>query len=219
MKMEFSTYFYHSNRNPYCITFINNKKGSYKIIVSIINAEDYVLDNERIFVISYDELKHSKNLYKIYVLSLLMTYDTKELSYSDGIEIMDCKWCIKTIQNWKGLYFTQHYNMRYGFHTYPTEIDITDIGQNDIIKSYYMNEFDKDDYIFVSCNSKVANAFLNDNIGKYIHDKIIKLEGDIKDIERKIYSMKKYKIFIEKVCKYKTPKDDIAMIIFSHIIA
>lgn len=219
--MEFSTYFYHSNRNPYCITFINNKKGLYKVIISPIESERYNLYdiNEKNFIVTYDELQNSKNLYKIYILSLLMTFNKDELTYAlDGkSEIMNCVWYIKTIKNWKNLYFTENYKASYGFNIYPTEISIDDIEYNNVLKKYYLECFEFNDYIFTTCNTSNVNKFIDNNINKYIEYYTYKITCNINAIENLIYSIKKYKMFIDKISKYNKLQD-VDDIILAYII-
>jgi hypothetical protein len=214
--MEFSTFFYHSNQFPYCITFINNKKNLFEIIISTIDHEGYNIEdfNEDIFVLTYDELKNSKNLYKIYILSILMTENPKELIYSEkGTRISDNIWCISTIKNWKGMYFTKNYEKSYAFETYPTEIIIDDIEINNEIKEYYLQEFSRDNYLFSKCNSKIVNNFLNDNIDKYIDYNICLIEEQIKEVEKNVYSVKKYSLFVDKLTKSKNIEDTSSIIL------
>jgi len=214
--MEFSSYFYHSNHIPSCITFINNKKQLFEVIISTINSDFYILEdfNERRFVLTYDELQKSKNLYKIYILSILMTENTKLLSYSeDGIGITNKQWYISAKKNWKMMRVTDYYDNCYAFETYPTEIIIENIELNNLIKLYYLDEFKDDQYLYVTCNSKCIDEYLNDNIGKYIDYNTDLLETEIKTIERKVYSIKKYRLFVDKISKSKNIEDMSATIL------
>jgi len=210
--MEFSSYFYHSNYSPSCITFIKNKNNLFEVIISTLDSEFYILEdfNEHKFVLTYDELQKSKNLYKIYILSILMTENTKTLSYAEnGIEISNGQWYISAIKNWKWLYVTKHYDKCYAFETYPTEIIIEDIEANNEIKNYYLQQFEDDKYRFVTCNSKSINEYFTNNICKYIDI----LDIQIKEVEKKVYSVKKYRLFIDKICKFKNIEDMSAIIL------
>jgi hypothetical protein len=217
--MEFSSYFYHSNYAPSCITFIKNKNNLFEVIISTLDSEFYVLEdfNEHKFVLTYDELQKSKNLYKIYILSILMTENTKTLSYAEnGINISNRQWYISAIKNWKRLYVTNHYDKCYAFETYPTEIIIEDIDANNDMKNYYLQQFEDDNYIYVTCNSKSINEYLNTNICKYIDYHTDLIDIQIKEVEKKIYSMKKYRLFVEKICKFKNI-EDVSAIIFGYL--
>jgi hypothetical protein len=207
--IEHTIYYYHSNHYPYYISFIKNKKTE-KTVMNVMNvmftviiatADDENENHEHIFMISYEELRKSKNLYKTYILSLLMTNDCK---------LYDDYWMIKIRKNWKNLYITDKNTIYY---------QIKDISLSDIhYKEYYLQNFENNDFAFVSCNSKMIDDFLLENIDTYIDNHIQVLENNIANIEKNVYNLKMYNIYVDKICIDKQINDDIKQIILKFIV-
>jgi len=61
--------------------------------------------------------------------------------------------------------------------------------------------FEDDNYGHVTCYSPSINKYLNDNIGEYIDYTTALLETKIREVEKKIYTTGKYRLFVEKITK------------------
>jgi hypothetical protein len=202
--------------------------GLIKVIVAEFDGESYWIDDNYKktdeFVLQYDELVDSKNLYKTYIVSLLTTANPYNLSYHKSNKqkdwtstIMDCKFCIETKKLKKGLYFDQHYSQSYGFDYYPTCILIDDEEENAKLKKHYLNIFKNDDEWLVSCNSKCINDFISEQINDYIEHCTDYIEYTIENMEKDIAVINKYNIFTSKVCYHKNLTNDMKLYILQKL--
>lgn len=198
--MIFSTYCYHSNYTPYTITFINDS-DLYHVIIFYNRYEDYAdydddidIDdetaNEYSFVINKTDLESSGTLFHIYKLSLLMTKDTSKLIYSKkGSNASSShKWCLQSLKNWKGMYFTKNYEEHYGFDEYPLSIP-DNIQYNEQNKEYYI-------YLF---NTSVLYT-VDDIYYDYLTtSKLTIIENDINNTSKLLYNIGLYDLCSKKV--------------------
>ena len=103
--MLFTCYNYHSNRVTNTVIFVKDEK----IINVYVNLNDNYGDDEDyggipLLVIAEDDMEKYPILYKIYIISLMLTDDPTKLNISeDGYSIRK-----KTI--WKNLYITNSYD-------------------------------------------------------------------------------------------------------------
>lgn len=102
--MLFTCYNYHSNRVANTVIFVKDK-DVINVYVNLYNNIGVDEDFGRIplLVITEENMKKYPTLYKIYIISIFLTYDsTKLIVADDGYRIMK-----KTI--WKNLYITNRY--------------------------------------------------------------------------------------------------------------
>ena len=102
--MLFTCYNYHSNRVANTVIFVKDK-NVINVYVNLYNNIGVDEDFGRIplLVITEENMKKYPTLYKIYIISIFLTYDsTKLIVADDGYRIMK-----KTI--WKNLYITNRY--------------------------------------------------------------------------------------------------------------
>jgi len=215
--MEFSTYYFNNEHfNYYTITFINNCKGLFQVIIkNKSNVYNDGLYSEEKFIISYDELVKSKNLYKTYIVSLIFTCEKRDLDLLTYPYIIDpTKLYVRTVTNMYNKYIDYNYINIYIQDKYPTKITIDDNGKNDIIKSFYLQGFEDNGCFHFLVNNKLIDDLITNNMYKLVNY----LEKSINKIEKKIYSIKKYKLFIDNISKYKgVDIDDIKKIILANI--
>jgi hypothetical protein len=227
--MQITSYFYHSNSNPYCITFLNDLKGLVKVIVAEFGGEDYWIYPEDVidsFVISYDELVNSPNLYKTYVVSILATANPFDLTSNDLVDqnsalwtdsIMDANFYVETRKLHKGIRFNEHYSMTFGFDVYPVCISISDSELNDKLKSKYLSIFADNESWLVSCNSKTVDDFIINNMDAYLDFHVSVLEYFIQEIESSVQIIESNKKHVDIVSDLMNLPYDINTIIMKHL--
>jgi hypothetical protein len=226
--MQITTYFYHSNTAPYCITFLNDLKGLIKVIIAEFDGEAYWIPQSdtklESFVVTYEELIGSANLYKTYTVSLIATanpyqlaYHTANKNYDWTSSIMDCEFCVETRKLNTGLNFDDHFSQTYGFDVYPLSITIDDEEKNTELKNHYLEIFNNDDEWLVSCNKKCVDEFLSNHIGKYIDVVTDYIEYTINNLEKDVAFIKRYNMFVDKVCKHKNIMKDIQNCLLRYI--
>lgn len=228
--MQITTYFYHSNSNPYCITFLNDLNGLVKVIVAEFGGDDYWIYSEDVidsFVISYDELTNSPNLYKTYVVSILATANPFELTVNEHDDlnvshlstdfIMDANFYVETRKLHKGIRFNENYSKTFGFDIYPVIISITDSEQNDKLKSKYLSIFADDESWLVSCNSKAVDDFISSNMSTYLDFHVSIIEYFLQEIESGVQIIESNKKHVDIVSDMLNLPYDINTIIMKHL--
>jgi len=114
--MLFTCYNYHSNRITNTVIFVKDK-NVINVYVNLYNNIGVDEDFGRIplLVITEENMKKYPTLYKIYIISIFLTYDsTKLIVADDGYRIKK-----KTI--WKNLYITNYYDCEDTYMSnYPT---------------------------------------------------------------------------------------------------
>jgi len=209
--------------------------GLFKVIIAVLDSEAYWVrdDDIKSFVLTYEELAKSKNLYKTYIVSLLATADPSHLASnstyrdddntSSGLHayIMEFKYCVVAKKLYKGNYFDyfdDRFYPTFGFNSYPTHISIDDIEANDAMKKHYIELFENDEnYIVSFVNTYTIDNFISDNIEKYIDRYTNYIECDIVNMENNNAYISKYKLFVDKVCKHKNIMNDINLYILRNV--
>jgi hypothetical protein len=111
-------------------------------------------------------------------------------------------------------YIDYNYINIYVLDKYPTEITIDDIEKNNKIKNKILKEFEDDGHFRFLMNNKLIDDLITNNMEKVLNH----FENYINDIEQKLSSIKKYKLFIDNISKYKgIDVDDIKMLILAKI--
>ena len=222
--MQITTYFYHSNVAPYCITFLNDLKGLIKVIIAEFDGEAYWIPQHdtklESFIMTYEELVGSANLYKTYTVSVLATDNPYQLAkhtatkeYDWTASIMDCKFCVETKKLNKNIDFDDYYSQTFGFDVYPTSIVIDNEEENMKIKNHYMDIFNNDNEWLVSCNAKCVDDFISNHISEEADN----VEYAINNLEKDLVFIKKYNMFVDKVCNHKNIMKDIQQCLLQHI--
>lgn len=215
--MEFSSYYYNNDYfNYYTITFINDTKGLFEVIINYrLNVFNYGRnDTENKFIISYDELVKSKNLYLTYIVSLILTIEERDIKYTEQNYKMkgNGSWYIRTGTNMYNKYIDYNYKNLLVLDKYPTKITIDDIEKNDKDKKKYLEDFEDDGHFRFLVNNKLIDNLIN----QYIYKLVNHFEYAINDIERKVYSIEKYILFLDNISKYKLI-DDVKLLILANI--
>lgn len=228
--MQITTYFYHSNSNPYCITFLNDLQGLVKVIVAEFEGDDYWIYPDNVidsFVISYSELAKSPNLYKTYVVSILATANPFELTVNNQDNppgssywtdtIMEANFYVETRKLHKGISFNEHYSKTFGFDVYPVVISIDDMDQNDKLKSKYLSIFSDEESWLVSCNSKTVDDFILSNMSTYLDFHVSIIEYFLQEIEYGVQTIESNKKHVDIVSEMLNLPYDINTIIMKHL--
>ena len=195
--MLFTCYNYHSNRITNTVIFVKDEK----IINVYVNLNDNYGDDEDyggipLFVIAEDDMEKYPILYKIYIISLMLTDDPAKLNISeDGYSIRK-----KTI--WKNLYITNSYDCE-DTHmlNYPTMCYNLSTDAH-IENSMYSIE----DVVMID----------NDLLSELIEDEIFKLERQLKSCEDYTKNLAMYSLYMKKILPDNIP-DDLAHIILEQI--
>ena len=195
--MLFTCYNYHSNRVTNTVIFIKDKN----VINVYVNLNDNYGDDEDyggipLFVIAEDDMEKYPILYKIYIISIMLTDDPAKLNISeDGYSIRK-----KTI--WKNLYITNSYDCE-DTHmlNYPTMCYNLSTDAH-IENSMYSIE----DVVMID----------NDLLSELIEDEIFKLERQLKSCEDYTKNLAMYSLYMKKILPDNIP-DDLAHIIYKQI--
>lgn len=120
-------------------------------LVKIVNYYDIDEGYDEIeFLIDESELLSYDILYEKYVLSRMMTKDTKKLvKTSNG-------WGIYNIKNWKGLYFTKNYEISYNFKEMPDINKKPEKNEENLIKFIKTHYEDNEVYQNIKYQNEVA---------------------------------------------------------------
>lgn len=195
--MLFTCYNYHSNRVTNTVIFIKDK-NIINVYVNLYdnygNDEDY--GRIPLLVITEENIKKYPTLYKIYIISIMLTYDSSKLIiFDDGYRIKK-----KTI--WKNLYITNYYDCEDTYmRNYPT-------------MSYNL-----------STDSHVENCMYTINdvvmirpelISDLIEIEILKIEKELKCCEDYTKTLMMYASYIKQILPDNIP-DDLAHIILEQI--
>jgi hypothetical protein len=195
--MLFTCYNYHSNRVTNTVIFVKDKN----VINVYVNLNDNYGDDEDyggipLFVIAEDDMEKYPILYKIYIISIMLTDDPAKLNISDdGYSIRK-----KTI--WKNLYITNSYDCE-DTHmlNYPTMCYNLSTDAH-IENSMYSIE----DVVMID----------NDLLSELIEDEIFKLERQLKSCEDYTKNLAMYSLYMKKILPDNIP-DDLAHIILEQI--
>jgi hypothetical protein len=195
--MLFTCYNYHSNRVTNTVIFVKDK--------NIINVYanlyyNYGIDEDYgripLLVITEENIKKYPTLYKIYIISIMLTYDSSKLIiFEDGYRIRK-----KTI--WKNLYITTYYDCEDTYmRNYPT-------------MSYNL-----------STDSHVENCMYTINdvvmlrpelISDLIEIEIFKIEKELKCCEDYTKTLMMYSSYMKKILPDNIP-EDLTNIIFGKL--
>ena len=195
--MLFTCYNYHSNRVTNTVIFVKDKK----IINVYVNLNDNYGDDEDyggipLLVIAEDDMEKYPILYKIYIISIMLTDDPAKLNISeDGYSIRK-----KTI--WKNLYITNSYDCE-DTHmlNYPTMCYNLSTDAHIENSMYYI-----EDVVMID----------NDLLSELIEDEIFKLERQLKSCEDYTKNLAMYSLYMKKILPDNIP-DDLAHIIYKQI--
>jgi hypothetical protein len=92
-----SCFYVHYNRDPINIIFVKYQ-NFFKIFL-----------NDKSIILTYQQLVHYRELFQIYILSLLLTEDTTKISFD--VENYKKVYGVSTIKYWKHLHLTSLYNV------------------------------------------------------------------------------------------------------------
>jgi hypothetical protein len=195
--MLFTCYNYHSNRVTNTVIFVKDK-NIINVYVNLYDNYGNDQDYGRIplLVITEENIKKYPTLYKIYIISIMLTYDSSKLIIiDDGYRIRK-----KTI--WKNLYITTCYDCEDTYmRNYPT-------------MSYNL-----------STDSHVENCMYTINdvvmlrpelISDLIEIEIFKIEKELKCCEDYTKTLMMYASYIKQILPDNIP-DDLAHIILEQI--
>jgi len=195
--MLFTCYNYHSNRVTNTVIFVKDK-NIINVYVNLYDNYGNDQDYGRIplLVITEENIKNYPTLYKIYIISIMLTYDSSKLIiFEDGYRIRK-----KTI--WKNLYITTCYDCEDTYmRNYPT-------------MSYNL-----------STDSHVENCMYTINdvvmlrpelISDLIEIEILKIEKELKCCEDYTKTLMMYASYIKQILPDNIP-DDLAHIILEQI--
>jgi hypothetical protein len=186
--MLYTCYNYHSNRVTNTLIFVKDKN----IINVYVNLYDNYGDDEDygripLLVITEENMKKYPILYKIYIISLMLTYDSTKLIIKDN------GYCIRKITIWKNLYITNCYDCEDTYmRNYPT-------------MSYNL-----------STDSHVENCMYTINdvvmirpelISDLIEIEIFKIEKELKCCEDYTKTLMMYASYIKKILPDNIPED------------
>jgi len=131
--MLFTCYNFHSNRITNTVIFVK-EKDIINVYVNLNNNYNN-LEGGPLLVITEENMKKYPILYKIYIISIFLTYDTSKL-----VEI-DNGYCIKKLTIWKNIYINDNYDCEDTYMSnYPTMS--YNISTNEHIKNsmYYIEK-------------------------------------------------------------------------------
>jgi len=195
--MLFTCYNYHSNRITNTVIFVKDK-NIINVYVNLYNNIGVDEDFGRIplLVITEENMKKYPTLYKIYIISIFLTYDSSTLNIEeDGYSIRK-----KTI--WKNLYITNCYDCEDTYMSnYPT-------------MSYNLStdaHVENSKYII-----KDIEMIRSELISDLIENEINKIEKELKCCEDYTKTHMMYSSYIKKILPDNIP-EDLTNIIFEKL--
>jgi hypothetical protein len=186
--MLFTCYNYHSNRITNTVIFVKDKN----VINVYVNLYDNIGVDEDfgripLLVITEENMKKYPILYKIYIISIFLTYDsTKLIVADDGYRIKK-----KTI--WKNLYITNYYDCEDTYMSnYPT-------------MSYNLSTDAHVENCMYTINDVVM--IIPELISDLIENEICKIEKELKCCEDYTKTLMMYSSYIKKILPDNIPED------------
>ena len=195
--MLFTCYNYHSNRATNTVIFVKDKN----VINVYVNLNDNYNGDEDyggipLLVITEENMKKYPTLYKIYIISIFLTYDsTKLIVADDGYSIKK-----KTI--WKNLYITNYYDCEDTYMSnYPT-------------MSYNLST----DAHIENCMYTINDVIMinPELITDLIEIEISKIEIELKCCEDYTKTLMMYSTYMKKILPDNIP-EDLTNIIFGKL--
>ena len=195
--MLFTCYNYHSNRITNTVIFVKDKN----VINVYVNLYDNIGVDEDfgripLLVITEENMKKYPILYKIYIISIFLTYDsTKLIVADDGYSIKK-----KTI--WKNLYITNYYDCEDTYMSnYPT-------------MSYNLST----DAHIENCMYTINDVIMinPELITDLIEIEISKIEIELKCCEDYTKTLMMYSTYMKKILPDNIP-EDLTNIIFGKL--
>ena len=186
--MLFTCYNYHSNRATNTVIFVKDKN----VINVYVNLNDNYDGDEDyggipLLVITEENMKKYPTLYKIYIISIFLTYDSSKLNIEeDGYSIRK-----KTI--WKNLYITNCYDCEDTYmSTYPT------MSYNLSTDAHVENCMYIINYVIMIVPELISDL---------IENEIYKIEKELKCCEDYTKTLMMYSTYIKKILPDNIPED------------
>ena len=195
--MLFTCYNYHSNRATNTVIFVKDKN----IINVYVNLNDNYDGDENyggipLLVITEENMKKYPTLYKIYIISIFLTYDSSTLNIEeDGYSIRK-----KTI--WKNLYITNCYDCEDTYMSnYPT------MSYNLSTDAHVENCMYIINYVIMIVPELISDL---------IENEIYKIEKELKFCEDYTKTLMMYSTYMKKILPDNIP-EDLTNIIFGKL--
>jgi hypothetical protein len=186
--MLFTCYNYHSNRVTNTVIFVKDEK----IINVYVNLNDNYDGDENyggipLLVITEENMKKYPTLYKIYIISIFLTYDSSTLNIEeDGYSIRK-----KTI--WKNLYITNCYDCEDTYMSnYPT------MSYNLSTDAHVENCMYIINYVIMIVPELISDL---------IENEIYKIEKELKCCEDYTKTLMMYSTYMKKILPDNIPED------------
>jgi hypothetical protein len=186
--MLFTCYNYHSNRATNTVIFVKDKN----IINVYVNLNDNYDGDENyggipLLVITEENMKKYPTLYKIYIISIFLTYDSSTLNIEeDGYSIRK-----KTI--WKNLYITNCYDCEDTYMSnYPT------MSYNLSTDAHVENCMYIINYVIMIVPELISDL---------IENEIYKIEKELKCCEDYTKTLMMYSTYMKKILPDNIPED------------
>jgi hypothetical protein len=189
--MLYTCYNYHSDHIKNTVIFI--KDNNIINVYANVNHDDIKL----LFVITEENIKKYRSLYKIYITSLLMTKDPTKLIHDDY------GYCISKKTNLNNLHITKYYNCEDTYmYTYPTmSYELSTLG--DIARKMY-----------IIC---YIVSIENELLSELIEDEANKIEKELKICEDNNDEFMMYFLYMKKILPENIP-DDLTNIILRNLL-
>ena len=192
--MLFTCYNYHSIHKKNTVIFVKDKN----IINVYANINDnYDYDIILLFVITEEDIKNYRSLYKIYMTSILMTEDPTKLIQDEY------GYCISKKTNMNNIRITKYYDCYDTYmYSYPTmSYELSTIG--DIVSKMYIICY------VVSMDHKLLSRLIDDEANK--------IEKELKICEDNNERFVMYSSYMKKIVEDKIP-DDLTNIILRNLL-
>lgn len=196
--MLFTCYNYHSNRITNTVVFVKDKNiiNVYVNLYDNIGVDEDDVGRIPLLVITEENMKKYPTLYKIYIISIFLTYDASKLKIEeDGYRIKK-----KTI--WKNLYITNCYDCEDTYMSnYPT-------------MSYNLST----DAHVENCMYIINDVVMirPELISDLIETEISKIEKELKCCEDYTKTLMMYSSYMKKILPDNIP-EDLTNIIFGKL--
>jgi hypothetical protein len=189
--MLFTCYNYHSNRVTNTVIFVKDK-NVINVYVNLYNNIGVNEDFGRIplLVITEENMKKYPTLYKIYIISIFLTYDSSKLS---KLNVKENGYHIRKKTIWKNLYITNCYDCEDTYMSnYPT-------------MSYNLST----DAHVENCMYTINDVVMirPDLISGLIEIEILKIEKELKCCEDYTKTLMMYASYIKQILPDNIPND------------
>lgn len=197
-------------------TFIRDN-NRIKVIQYLFKDGNYYIPDRRsklCFIIKLNELKLFKNLYKIYLLSVILTENISTLTFAKNNDIYKFKnnmWCISSkqifIENKYRKMISNNYIINYGFSKYPVNID--DYDNDDEIDNNSLDLNNEEKIKYYKNVYENGNLFFSNSLNSYYKNEFKGMNNELLELKKYFLKYRILTMYSKRIKRFINDNEDI----------